>query len=64
MISKDYNESYIEQFTLVCDVCGEPADETFHDFYDAVEYKKPNGWKSLKCGDGWQDVCPECLKRG
>lgn len=48
------------QYYLICDICGEEAEETFDDFYDAVEYKKENGWKSQKRNSGWQDVCPEC----
>ena len=46
--------------SLTCDVCGEEADETFDDFYDAVEYKKNEGWKSQKRNGEWEDVCPDC----
>lgn len=35
-------------YSLTCDICGEEADIDFADFYDAVEYKKTNGWKSKK----------------
>jgi len=49
-------------YTLDCDICGESVDEVFDDFYDAVDYKKDNGWKSQKHGDEWEDVCPECQR--
>lgn len=48
------------RYHLACDVCGEEAEETFDGFYDAVEYKKAEGWKSQKRNGQWQDVCPEC----
>ncbi len=51
---------YGNLYFLVCDVCGEKADEPFSEFDDAVEYKKENGWKSQKYRGEWEDVCPEC----
>jgi hypothetical protein len=51
-------------FQLSCDICGEVNPKTFPDFYDAVEFKKENGWKSRKLHDQWHDVCPECLEEG
>jgi len=51
-------------YTLTCDICGEDAPETFDDFYDAVQYKKDNGWKSQKYRGEWEDVCPECQQEG
>jgi hypothetical protein len=48
------------QYYLICDICGEEADEAFDDFYDAVQYKKDNGWKSQKRNGQWEDVCPDC----
>ena len=48
------------RYHLACDVCGEEIDETFDDFYDAVQHKKDNGWKSQKVNGEWEDVCPEC----
>jgi len=48
------------RYYLCCDICGESADEDFYDFYDAVEYKKENGWKSQKHRGEWEDVCPGC----
>lgn len=50
-------------FDLICDICGECAEETFDDFYDAVEFKKQEGWKSQKRSGEWQDVCPECQEK-
>jgi hypothetical protein len=52
------------EFELICDVCEESADEFFDEFYDAVEYKKDNGWRSRKDAKGnWEDVCPECQEK-
>ena len=55
MIDKQHG-SYI----LVCDICGEVVDVPFDDFYDAVQFKKDNGWKSRKVNGEWKDICPEC----
>ena len=46
-------------FNLICDICGDSADEPFYDFHDAVAYKKANGWKARKEDGEWIDVCPE-----
>lgn len=51
-------------YFLCCDVCGEEAGKIFDEFYDAVEYKKHNGWKSQKRRGEWEDVCPECQEEG
>lgn len=51
---------HLEGYVLTCDVCGEEADEIFEGFYDAVDYKKENGWKSTRYHNVWEDVCPEC----
>jgi len=53
-----------DRYILVCDICGTEDDETFYDFYDAVEHKKVNGWKSQKHKGEWEDVCPECWQEG
>ena len=47
-------------YLLYCDICGEGVERLFSDFYDAVQYKKDNGWKSQKRNGQWEDVCPEC----
>ena len=51
-----------DRYILVCDICEIEDDETFYDFYDAVEHKKVNGWKSQKYRSEWKDVCLECQK--
>lgn len=51
------------RYHLICDICGEESEECFDgfgDFYDAVQYKKDNGWKSQKRNGQWEDVCPDC----
>lgn len=48
------------RYHLICDICGEEAEEGFDDFYEAVEYKKTEGWKSQKRNGQWEDVCPDC----
>ena len=56
-------ERHGDTFDLQCDVCGTSALIPFKWFMQAVEYKKDNGWKSHKNGDGdWEDLCPECHK--
>jgi hypothetical protein len=56
-------EKSIGTFDLICDSCGESPNENFDDFMEAVEYKKDNGWRSHKNGDGeWEDLCPDCYK--
>jgi hypothetical protein len=50
-----------DEFELSCDYCEEPAEETFDTFQEAVEFKKDNGWKSVKDKAGnWHELCPEC----
>lgn len=48
-----------------CDMCGEQLIEQY-DFDDAVEAKKDAGWRSMKIGDEWIDLCEDCkrIKRG
>ncbi len=48
------------RYHLVCDICGEEAEEDFDNFYEAVEYKKTGGWKSQKRNEEWEDVCADC----
>lgn len=48
-------------YELICDHCEEVADEDFSEFQEAVQYKKDNGWRSLKTNMGdWKDLCPDC----
>ena len=55
-------ERLTDEYVLMCDICGQEADERFDDFYDAVDYKKGDGWKSQKNSKGeWEDVCPGCV---
>lgn len=51
-------------YFLFCDICGEKADESFFDFYEAVDYEKQHGWKSQRHNSGWEDVCPGCWGLG
>lgn len=53
---------FSEIYILTCDICGEDASGIFDDLYDAVQYKKDNGWKSQKWNGQWEDVCPKCQK--
>ena len=57
MITKEYGD-----YILSCDICGGPADKKFDTFSEAVDYKKPNGWKVRKVNGEWKDTCPECSK--
>lgn len=49
-------------FTLTCDNCGKELNEQFDEFYDAVEAKKENGWKSKRVNGDWEDWCDECCE--
>lgn len=49
--------------TPICDLCGEELPSEF-DFYDAVDAKKREGWKSMKVDGEWQDICCECQRNG
>lgn len=45
-----------------CDGCGAQLPEEY-DFYDAVDAKKVAGWKSIRHGKEWSDLCPECAEK-
>ncbi len=47
-------EQFAGMYSLICDVCGEEAEETFWDFHEAVEYKRANGWKSQRRYGEWE----------
>ena len=53
-------QRYYHVYYLICDVCGERAEEEFDTFDDAVDYKIDSGWKSQKRRGEWEDVCPNC----
>jgi len=56
----DTNDGWPKNFSLYCNICGEEVNEVFDDFYDVVDYKKKNKWRSqLKNGE-WEDICPNC----
>lgn len=46
-------------YELICDECGYSV--TGMDTFDeAVEYKKEDGWKSMRQDGEWKDVCQDC----
>jgi Fe2+ or Zn2+ uptake regulation protein len=47
------------KYHLVCDNCGEQADEDFDDWEEAKDFKKAN-WSSRKEHGEWADICPKC----
>ena len=54
-------EKVSQFYSLTCDNCGEEVDEQFETFYEAVDYKKDNGWVSVKDKYGdWCELCPYC----
>lgn len=59
MIHGCFMDSEEKSYTLICDFCRKEI-SGFHDFYDAVNYKKYNGWKSIKVLNEWKDACPNC----
>lgn len=51
-------------FYLTCDIC-DYQEGPFDEFYDALNFKQNEGWKSQKDNNNvWQHVCPECLEEG
>lgn len=46
---------------LQCDFCSNY--EECIDFYDAVDFKKVNGWRSEKIGEDWFDKCTNCIEK-
>lgn len=57
MIDKHFGD-----YTLVCDICNEEAEEYWDTFQDAVDGRQELGWKrQIRAGEwDWQDICPEC----
>lgn len=55
-------EKFAGFYSLICDNCGKELDEQFYDFYDAIEAKKENGWKSRKVHGNWEDWCEKCCE--
>lgn len=57
MIDKEYG-----QYKVYCDVCNESS-EDLDNFNDAIDWKKENNWKPIKCKNNeWIDLCPSCFK--
>ncbi|MDL2273424.1 hypothetical protein LJC34_02615 [Oscillospiraceae bacterium OttesenSCG-928-G22] len=52
-------ERFADTYIAACDGCGEELPPEY-DFYDAVDAKKAAGWKSVKEGSEWFDLCPNC----
>jgi len=48
------------KYRLICDICGEAADEVFNTFDEAVDYKVDSEWISRKQDGEWADICPNC----
>ena len=60
MIDKNYGA-----YVLICDICGNEADQSFDTFDNAIDAKNELGWRSergeqLDLKDGWVDLCPDC----
>lgn len=49
-------------YSLICDVCGDSHPDSFSEFYEAVQAKKDDGWRSRRQNGDWEDVCPECQR--
>ncbi len=50
-------------YKIICDSCGEIFADDFDTFYDAVEFKRSNGWRSIKrSGDNWDEICSDCVE--
>lgn len=50
-------------YKIICDSCGEIFEDDFDTFYDAVGYKKLEGWKSVKVAESkWNEICSDCVE--
>lgn len=52
------------KYFLICDICGDIAQEVFYAWQDAIDAKKDLRWRSKLIRvdgqpDKWQDVCPD-----
>ena len=45
-------------YKIICNSCGEVFEDDFDTFYDAVEYKKSNVWRSVKVSYN-NEICPD-----
>lgn len=52
-------DNFQGMYTPTCDICHAELPAEF-DFYDAVNAKKREGWKSRKVDGQWEDICPDC----
>jgi len=48
-------------YKIICNVCGEVMEPSFDEFMEAVQFKKDNRWKSQKVGEGWIEICRDCV---
>jgi len=49
-------------YKIICHACGEIYPQEFDDFYEGVDFKKKEGWKSRQIGEGkWEEICKDCL---
>ena len=56
MIRRDFKS---EEFTITCDDCGESHTHGYS-FDEIRAWAKDNGWRALKVGDHWENLCPGC----
>ena len=50
-------------YKIVCNSCGEIFKNEFNSFYEVVDFKKINCWKSVKVAEGnWDEICPDCVE--
>ena len=47
--------------TIECDECGDALETDCTDIREANSEKREAGWRSERRGEGWADLCPECL---
>jgi hypothetical protein len=60
MIEKGGTKGHVV-FTLTCDHCEDECEEPFETFDEVLDYKRENGWATLKSKDGyWVNLCPSC----
>ncbi len=51
-----------QHIVFICDVCNDEYEIESHDFKDAWESAKDDGWRCFKDEDGdWVHRCPDCV---
>lgn len=60
-ISKNYEEGE-QTYSVSCNKCMDVIDMgPDMDFYEVKDAVDKDGWKTVKVGESWHHICPDCL---